>query len=45
MYKEAANVWTDNIFSIQTWCKQKFDILEETLNKQFRIPEDLDYVE
>ncbi|THK32901.1 meiotic nuclear division protein 1 homolog [Diachasma alloeum] len=45
LYKEAANVWTDNIFSIQSWCKNKFDISEETLNKQFHIPEDLDYLE
>ncbi|KAF7989394.1 hypothetical protein HCN44_008068 [Aphidius gifuensis] len=44
-YKAAANVWTDNIFAIQSWCKNKFDINEETLNKQFRIPEDLDYVQ
>ncbi|XP_063972615.1 meiotic nuclear division protein 1 homolog [Diachasmimorpha longicaudata] len=44
-YKDAANVWTDNIFSIQSWCKNKFDISEEILNKQFHIPEDLDYVE
>ncbi|XP_011302408.1 meiotic nuclear division protein 1 homolog [Fopius arisanus] len=44
-YKEAANVWTDNIFSIQSWCKNKFDISNDTLNKQFRIPEDLEYVE
>ncbi|KAH0564692.1 meiotic nuclear division protein 1 homolog [Cotesia glomerata] len=44
-YKEAANTWTDNIFAIQSWCKNKFDINTETLNKQFRIPEELDYLE
>ncbi|XP_066589032.1 meiotic nuclear division protein 1 homolog [Prorops nasuta] len=42
-YKEAANIWTDNIFSIQSWCKKKFDISEENLNKQFNIPNELDY--
>ncbi|XP_076244366.1 meiotic nuclear division protein 1 homolog isoform X2 [Calliopsis andreniformis] len=42
-YKEATNTWTDNIFAIQTWCKTKFDIPEESLNKQFNIPDDLDY--
>ncbi|XP_012285251.1 meiotic nuclear division protein 1 homolog [Orussus abietinus] len=42
-YKETANVWTDNIFAIQSWCKKKFDIAEEELNKRFNIPEDLDY--
>ncbi|XP_057326140.1 meiotic nuclear division protein 1 homolog [Microplitis mediator] len=44
-YKEAANTWTDNIFAIQSWCKNKFDINTEALNKQFRIPEELDYME
>ncbi|XP_033338306.1 meiotic nuclear division protein 1 homolog [Megalopta genalis] len=44
-YKEAANVWTDNIFGIQSWCKNKFDISEKKLNKQFNIPDDLDYKE
>ncbi|XP_029041958.1 meiotic nuclear division protein 1 homolog [Osmia bicornis bicornis] len=44
-YKDAANVWTDNIFAIQSWCKRKFDISEELLNKQFNIPNDLDYKE
>ncbi|CAG5095020.1 Similar to MND1: Meiotic nuclear division protein 1 homolog (Bos taurus) [Cotesia congregata] len=37
-YKEAANTWTDNIFAIQSWCKNKFDINTETLNKQFHEP-------
>lgn len=44
-YKEAANRWTDNIFAIKSWCKNKFYIEESTLNKQFEIPEDLDYLE
>ncbi|XP_076289795.1 meiotic nuclear division protein 1 homolog [Lasioglossum baleicum] len=44
-YKEAANIWTDNIFAIQSWCKNKFDISEKSLNKQFNIPDDLDYKE
>ncbi|XP_076162203.1 meiotic nuclear division protein 1 homolog [Ptiloglossa arizonensis] len=44
-YKDATNVWTDNIFAIQSWCKNKFDISKETLNKQFNIPNDLDYKE
>ncbi|CAL7935068.1 unnamed protein product [Xylocopa violacea] len=44
-YKDVANIWTDNIFAIQSWCKRKFDISEERLNKQFNIPDDLDYVE
>lgn len=44
-YKEAANVWTDNIFSIQSWCEKKYDISKESLNKQFDIPQELDYVD
>ncbi|XP_020296187.1 meiotic nuclear division protein 1 homolog isoform X2 [Pseudomyrmex gracilis] len=44
-YKDAANTWTDNIFSLQTWCKNKFGITEQNLNKQFNIPDDLDYLE
>ncbi|CAL4059300.1 unnamed protein product [Meganyctiphanes norvegica] len=41
---DAVNRWTDNIFSIKSWCKNKFCIAEDTLNKQFSIPEELDYV-
>ncbi|XP_032665236.1 meiotic nuclear division protein 1 homolog [Odontomachus brunneus] len=44
-YKNAINVWTDNIFAIQSWCKNKFGISQKELNKQFDIPEDLDYKE
>ncbi|XP_039304196.1 meiotic nuclear division protein 1 homolog [Solenopsis invicta] len=44
-YKDVANIWTDNIFSLQSWCKNKFGISEQALNKQFNIPEDLDYKE
>lgn len=44
-FKEAANRWTDNIFAIKSWCKNKFFIEESVLNKQFEIPEDLDYIE
>ncbi|KAL7646460.1 UNVERIFIED_CONTAM: hypothetical protein RMT77_003373 [Armadillidium vulgare] len=41
---DAANRWTDNIFAIKSWCKKKFFIEESTLNKQFNIPDDLDYL-
>uniref|UniRef100_A0A915BGC9 Meiotic nuclear division protein 1 homolog n=1 Tax=Parascaris univalens TaxID=6257 RepID=A0A915BGC9_PARUN len=43
--KEAVNRWTDNIFSIKKWCKTKFGMDEKTLNEQFDIPSDMDYVE
>ncbi|XP_077971529.1 meiotic nuclear division protein 1 homolog [Styela clava] len=42
--KDAANRWTDNIFSLKTWIKRKFPIDENIINKQFDIPEDLDYI-
>ncbi|XP_066140524.1 meiotic nuclear division protein 1 homolog [Euwallacea fornicatus] len=43
--REAVNRWTDNIFAVKTWCKKKFFMDDKTLDKQFGIPEDLDYVE
>lgn len=43
---EGANRWTDNIFSLHCWVRKKFPAIQiEDLNKQFGIPEDLDYVE
>ncbi|XP_064108601.1 meiotic nuclear division protein 1 homolog [Macrobrachium nipponense] len=42
--RDAANRWTDNLFSVKTWCKNKFFIEESVINKQFGIPEDLDYL-
>ncbi|XP_063683914.1 meiotic nuclear division protein 1 homolog [Bolinopsis microptera] len=43
--KESINRWTDNIFSVQSWCKNKFSIETKTMCKNFGIPEELDYVE
>jgi len=43
--KESANRWTDNIFSVKSWCKRKFAIEESAINKNFQIPEDLDYLD
>jgi len=43
--KEAANKWTDNLFQLKSWIKKKFPIDEKQIDKQFGIPEDLDYVE
>lgn len=42
---EAANRWTDNVFTIKSWCKKKLNCEDSLLDKQFRIPEDFDYVE
>uniref|UniRef100_T1JNR4 Meiotic nuclear division protein 1 homolog n=1 Tax=Strigamia maritima TaxID=126957 RepID=T1JNR4_STRMM len=43
--KSAANRWTDNIFCVKSWCKNKFGMEEKNLNQAFEIPEDLDYIE
>lgn len=42
---EAANRWTDNIFQIKSWCARKFNVEPQALDKQFNIPDDLDYLE
>ncbi|VDM70544.1 unnamed protein product [Strongylus vulgaris] len=42
---EDANRWTDNIFTIKKWCKSKFAMDEQHLDKQFEIPEVLNYFE
>ncbi|XP_064459867.1 meiotic nuclear division protein 1 homolog isoform X2 [Ornithodoros turicata] len=42
--RDAINRWTDNICSIKSWVKNKFFIEDSVLNKQFGIPEDLDYL-
>merc|ERR1712150_259116 len=43
--KEAINRWTDNIFSVQSWCKSKFGIDSKTMSQNFGIPEELDYID
>ncbi|XP_054059241.1 meiotic nuclear division protein 1 homolog isoform X2 [Rissa tridactyla] len=43
--KEAANRWTDNIFSIKSWAKRKFGFEERRIDKSFGIPEDFDYID
>lgn len=42
---DAANRWTDNVFSIKSWCKKKLNCEDSMLDKQFRIPGDFDYLE
>jgi len=43
--KDSANRWTDNLFVLKSWIKNKFPIDEKMIDKQFQIPEDLDYIE
>jgi len=46
MSADGANRWTDNIFAVHSWISRKFPSIDvRDLNKQFGIPEDLDYVE
>jgi len=45
MAKEGANRWTDNVFTIKSWCVRKFGLEEKMIDKNFGIPEDFDYVE
>ncbi|XP_057294858.1 meiotic nuclear division protein 1 homolog isoform X2 [Hydractinia symbiolongicarpus] len=42
---EAANRWTDNLFSLKSWCSKKFNVDTKVMDKQFGIPEDFDYIE
>ena len=37
-------LFKENVFTIKSWCKTNFGIEENTLNTQFNIPEDLDYI-
>ncbi|CAG7820536.1 unnamed protein product [Allacma fusca] len=43
--RDAANRWTDNIFAVKSWIKNKFGMEEATINKQFEISPELDYIE
>ncbi|OHS92788.1 Mnd1 family protein [Tritrichomonas foetus] len=42
---DAANRWTDNIFTIKSWTAKKFGILEKDFNKNFELGENFDYFE
>ncbi|KAH9286885.1 Meiotic nuclear division protein 1 -like protein [Echinococcus granulosus] len=42
---ECANRWTDNVFQVTGWIKNKFGIDDATLAKQFRIPDNFDYID
>ena len=42
--KISANRWTDNIFTLQSYCANNFSIERAQFNEQFAIPEDFDYI-
>eukprot|EP00708_Paratrimastix_pyriformis_P003348 GAFH01002122.1.p1 GENE.GAFH01002122.1~~GAFH01002122.1.p1 ORF type:complete len:421 (-),score=36.49 GAFH01002122.1:21-1208(-) len=43
--RDAANRWTDNIFSIKKWCRDRFGVAEEEINAQFELPAEMEYVD
>eukprot|EP00668_Euglena_longa_P011601 GGOE01014009.1.p1 GENE.GGOE01014009.1~~GGOE01014009.1.p1 ORF type:complete len:206 (-),score=78.21 GGOE01014009.1:223-840(-) len=43
--KDAANRWTDAVFMVKGYVKNKFNVEEERLNKEFGISADFDYVD
>jgi len=43
--RESANRWTDNIFSVRSWCTEKFSCSTADFNQNFEVDPDLDYVE
>ena len=38
-------LFSDNIFSVKSWIKNKFFFEDNMIDKQFGIPEDLDYID
>ncbi|XP_078269002.1 meiotic nuclear division protein 1 homolog isoform X1 [Rhinoraja longicauda] len=43
--KDAANRWTDNVFTVKSWAKKKFGFEQKQIDKTFGIPEDFDYID
>lgn len=43
MCKKACNRWIDNIFSLKSYLKRKFNVDNSVIDKQFEIPTELDY--
>lgn len=42
--KASINTWVDNIFILQKYCSDRFNVARTDFFEQFGIPEDLDYV-
>ncbi|CAL5219489.1 g1330 [Coccomyxa viridis] len=45
--KSSANRWLDNTWALESWCKKRFQGMEETLGNFFRengLTEDMDYI-
>ena len=44
-FKESANRWTDNIYSLRSYLENKFGMLREDSDRTLEITEDFDYIE
>ena len=42
--RSLSHLIVENIFAVKSWCKNKFSVEEGEMDKQFGIPEDLDYL-
>lgn len=40
--KESVNLWTENIFALQSYCRDKFMMDQDAFEKNFGIPADID---
>lgn len=45
MAETAVNRWTDNVFALKSWCKNKFQMEDKEINNALNIPNDFDYYE
>jgi len=43
--KDSANRWTDNIFTLRSWCNEKFNCSTDEFNQNFEVDPEFDYVE
>ncbi|XP_028163714.1 meiotic nuclear division protein 1 homolog [Ostrinia furnacalis] len=43
--KSAINRWTENIYTLKSYIKNKFQMENEAIDQAFGIPSDLDYIE
>ena len=44
LYNTLHAVNADNVFSVKSWCKNKFGLEDSAIDKQFGIPGDFDYI-
>ncbi|KAJ3283610.1 Meiotic nuclear division protein 1, partial [Rhizoclosmatium sp. JEL0117] len=42
--RDAANRWTDNVFCLQSYCRDRFGMDAATFCRNFQIPEEFDHI-